>query len=219
MRNGGLDGCMARWTDSFMRDHKVTMSVDGQDGEAMPVTTGSHRGSPSRRSTSPSMLRRSMARWKPCREQPGTSFVDDVTRIVEGTNFDDVVSKLERCTAATANNKAVHFETSKTEAILFSKRSYRCSREIRVRGQMIRFVPQATRWLGIWLDSTLTLAENWRRRIGKTRQAEARLRRIVSKYGVPPAASRNLQSAIVQGTMLYAAEQTWEGQKGVEDEY
>ena len=45
------------------------------------------------------------------------------------------------------------------------------------------------------------------------------LRRIVSQYGVPPTAARNLQAAIVQGTMLYASELTWNGKKGVEDEY
>ena len=44
---------------------------------------------------------------------------------------------------------------------------------------------------------------------------ETRLRRIVSKYGVPPAAARNLQTAIVQCTMLYAATLTWRGQEGV----
>ena len=52
-----------------------------------------------------------------------------------------------------------------------------------------------------------------------TRQAEAGLRRIVSKYGVPPAAARNLQPTIVQGTMLYASELTWDGHKRVEGEF
>ena len=54
-----------------------------------------------------------------------------------------------------------------------------------------------TRWLGIWLDSELRLVENRNRRIAKARQAEAKLRRIVSKYGVPPASTRNLRTAIV----------------------
>ena len=83
-------------------------------------------------------------------------------------------------------------------------------------GQTFRFAPEATQWLGIWLNSTLPLAENRGLRIARARQAEARLRRIIGKYGVPPAAARNLQTAIVQGTMLYAAELTWRGQKGVE---
>ena len=71
----------------------------------------------------------------------------------------------------------------------------------------------ATRWLGIWLDSAFNLVENGTRRIGRTRQAEARLRRTVNQYAVPPAATRNLQSVIVQGTMLYASELTWKGGK------
>ena len=54
---------------------------------------------------------------------------------------------------------------------------------------------------------------------GKTRQAEARLRRIVNQYGVPLASARNLQAAIVQGTMLYASELTWNGQDKVEGPY
>ena len=35
---------------------------------------------------------------------------------------------------------------------------------------------------------------------------------------VPPAAARNLQMAIVQGTMLHASEHTWNGRAGVEGE-
>ena len=83
----------------------------------------------------------------------------------------------------------------------------------------VRFNPESTRWLGIWLDASLSLVENWRRRIGKTRQAEARLRRIVNQYGVSPAAARNLQAAIIQGTMLYASELTWNRKDNVEREY
>ena len=131
---------------------------------------------------------------------------------------------LERCAAASlqwADNNTVHFETSKTGAILFSGGvgRHRCDRTIRVEGQLVKLTPAAITWLEIWLDSTLSLAENRKRRIAKTRQAEARRRRIVNKYGAPPAAARNLLISIVQGTMLHAAEPTWKGQGSVEDEY
>ena len=33
------------------------------------------------------------------------------------------------------------------------------------------------------------------------------------------ASARNLQASIVQGTLLYAAELTWNGRKGMEGEY
>ena len=65
----------------------------------------------------------------------------------------------------------------------------------------------------------LSLEENRRWRIGKTCQAEAKLRRIVNQYGVSQASARNLQVAIVQETMLYASELTWNGQKKVEGPY
>ena len=115
----------------------------------------------------------------------------------------------------------MRFRTTKTEAILFSRRRRhrRTQRGIRVDGETVRFAPEGTRWLGIWLGSALTLRENRRRRIGKARQAEARLRRIVNQYGVPPGSARTLSMSLVQCTMLYGAELTWNGQRGVEGEY
>ena len=109
--------------------------------------------------------------------------MDDVTWVVEGTDVDDVVNKLERCARASldwADNNAVRSEETKTEAILFSnKRKHRqCRWEVRVGStHRVRFASEATRWLGIWLDGSLNLEENRRRRLGKTRQAEAKLRR------------------------------------------
>lgn len=83
----------------------------------------------------------------------------------------------------------------------------------------VRFNPGATLYLGIWLVASLKLAENRKRRIGKTRQAEARFRQVVNLYGVPPASARNLQESIIQGTMLYASERTWNRKENVEKEY
>ena len=42
----GMDENLVRWTDSFMRDRRVIMSVDGQDGEPISITTGLPQGSP-----------------------------------------------------------------------------------------------------------------------------------------------------------------------------
>jgi ribonuclease HI len=225
MRNAKLDECLVRWTDSFMQDRRVVMSVDGQDGEVREVTTGLPQGSP----VSPVLFALYISEIHQAVESQvedcrGISFVDDITWIVEGTDIEDVSCKLEQCATASlewAQSNAVRFEVSKTEAILFSRaRKHRKSqRGVRVGQQVVHFKPEATRWLGIWLDSALTLQENRRIRMGKTRQAEAKIRRIVSQYGVPPASARNLLMSLVQGTMLYASELTWKGQKGVEGEY
>ena len=225
MRAMGIDEDLVGWTDSFMRDRGVIMSVDGQDDDPREVTIGLPQGSP----ISPALFAIYIADIhatveSQAQDSRGISFVDDVTWLVEGRDVGEVVQRLERCAAASlewAEGNAVRFETSKTEAILFSRRKAhkRCQAPIRVGSQTVRFAPEATRWLGLWLDSELRLVENRHRRITKARQAEARLRRIVSKYGVPPASTRNLQMAIVQGTMLYGAELTWNVKKGVAREY
>ena len=68
----------------------------------------------------------------------------------------------------------------------------------------------------MWLDPALTPVDNRRQCITRARQAEARARRLVNKNGIPLTA-RNLQTAIIQGTMLYAAELIWRGK--MEREY
>ena len=139
MRNADIDECLVRWTDSFMRDRRVIMSVDGQDGEpmAMEVTTGLPQGSP----ISPALFAIYIADIHGAVEDQvedsrGISYVDDVAWIVEGVDVDDV-SRMERCAQTSlewADSNAVRFEESKTEAILFSnrRRHRQCRREIRV---------------------------------------------------------------------------------------
>jgi hypothetical protein len=46
MREMELDECLVGWVDSFMRNRRVRMVVDGQEGEEMEVTTGLPQGSP-----------------------------------------------------------------------------------------------------------------------------------------------------------------------------
>ena len=137
MRAMSIDECLVNWTDSFMRDRRVIMSLDGQDG-AMNVTTGLPQGSP----ISPALFAIYIADIHATVESQvedsrGISFVDDVTWLVEGPDLSDVVNKLQRCAAASlqwADSNAVCFEASKAEAILFSrKRNHRrCERGIRV---------------------------------------------------------------------------------------
>ena len=155
MRNARVDECLVHWTDSFMRDRRVIMSIDGQEGEEMGVTTGLPQGSP----VSPVLFALYIAeihqavesQMEDCR---GISFVDDVTWIVEAVDLDDVTAKLKECAQASlrwAENNTVRFETAKTEDILFSrKRKHRCcQRGIRVGDQTVHFAPEVTRWLGI----------------------------------------------------------------------
>ena len=80
-----------------MRDWRVIMSVDGQDGESTDVTTGLLQGS----FISPAHFAIYIAdihyaAERQVEDSRGISFVDDVIWLVEGTDLNDVVSKLER---------------------------------------------------------------------------------------------------------------------------
>ena len=165
---------LVRWTDSLMRDRRVIMNVNGQDGQRhdrlaprianiICFVRDLHCGHPRH------------ARGA-AEDSRGISYVDDVTWVVEGTDVDDIFEKLERCAAASlegAGDNAVRFEESKTEAFLFSKRRRhkQCRWEIRVgASHRVRVNLESTQWLGICLDASLNLAENRRRRMGKTRR-------------------------------------------------
>ena len=81
-----------------MRDTKVIMSIDGEDGEA---TTGLPQGSP----ISPVLFAIYIAEIHGAVETQvgqsrGTPFVDDATWVVEGDNIDGVIHRLEHCAAA-----------------------------------------------------------------------------------------------------------------------
>ena len=226
MRAMAIDKNLVQWVDDFMQGGGVVMSVGGQGGEARGVTAGLPQGSP----VSPVLFAIYIAdihggvegQMEGCR---GTSFVDDVTWAVEGENMLDLAAKLEGCAEKSlrwAQNNAARFETSKTEAILFS-RNRRQWREkgrwpIRVGDQQVFFAKEATRWLGVWIDSAITFVDNRRRCISQARQAGARVRRLANKHGIPLTSARNLQTSIIQGTMLYAAELTWRGEKKMESD-
>jgi hypothetical protein len=123
----------------------------------------------------------------------------------------------KRRSQAWAARNAVLFETSKTEAILFSRKAKhwqaRAKTTIRVGTHPVHFNYEATRWLGMGLDSSLRLITHRNKCIGKARSAENRLRNLVGKYRAPPASAYNLQLVIVQSTMLYGTELTWNGRQ------
>ena len=63
--------------------------------------------------------------------------------------------------------------------------------------QEVHFARDAIRWLGVWLDSAPTLRESRHRYANRAHQAEAKIRRLTTKYGVPPVFSRYPQMAII----------------------
>ena len=81
---------------------------------------------------------------------------------------------------------------SKTEAILFSKaRRQKLTRqlseaELKVGGQTVLFNKEATRWLGIWLDTHLNFAFHVNERMKKAKAAEFNIKGLSKTYGLCP---------------------------------
>jgi len=114
--------------------------------------------------------------------------VDDVALGATGKDDEEVTAKLEACAAAageSAQANAVSFDEGKAEAVLFWKgRKEIPAGKIKVGNHQVAYNKEATRWLGVYLDSPLTLKEHHRTRMRKARQAEGRLRRLTGQFGL-----------------------------------
>jgi len=87
MEEMGFEADLVRWVESFMEEKKVSISMDGKEGDSMDVETGVPLGSP----VSPVHFVIYLSGWfgqvedkeKGCGTK-GISFVDDVAWVVEG---------------------------------------------------------------------------------------------------------------------------------------
>jgi hypothetical protein len=112
---------------------------------------------------------------------------------------------------------------SKIEAILLSRNTKhfndRETAKIRVGEHYAKFNSEVMRWLGLWIDSALRLTTHQSKCMARARMAENRWRWLITKYGVPPASARNIQIAIIQSTIMYGAELSWNGKKPEAKDY
>ena len=194
-------------SDGQKVSRRVRLVLNGQEGIDHEVDTGIPQGSP----VSPILFTVYLSGLFGYMEDrvPGIkalSFVDDVAWTTEGTTGNGISESLEQTAAAAqewATANAVSFDTAKTEAILLSGRR-KCKtpaappRGIEVEGRTVHFNKQATRWLGVWLDSQLTLKDHHDVRMKKARNAQNRLRRLAGQVGLSPENCRKVQAACVQ---------------------
>jgi hypothetical protein len=115
----------------------------------------------------------------------GISFADDVGWWVSGKDIGEIRRKIEKCASLSrhwAQNNAVVFDIDKTEIVLLSRRRKmnRASKEgIQVAPGITKsFNSHATRWLGVWIDSHLSLKEHHNTMMSKAYRAEARVRSL-----------------------------------------
>lgn len=101
------------------------------------------------------------------------------------------------------NANAVTYGIAKTEAVLFSKsHRQRLNRQmaevqIKIGPEKIKFNKEATRWLGIWLDSQLKFTAHVNEKFQRARTAEIQIKGLTKTYGLTPALIRRIEIAVV----------------------
>ena len=222
----GIDGDLVTWTESFLTDRKVQLVIDGHENKEREIETGIPQGSP----VSPILflIYISGVFNKVSEINPwvtSLSFIDDLGFIASGNSVKEVVKTLENVAKAVlewGKQNAVTYDVSKTEAVLFSKsHRQRLSKQLReakikVGDEKISFNKEATRWLGIWLDSQLKFTSHINERVKRARTAEILIKGLTKTHGLVPGLVRRIQLSVVQSTALYGAELWWKGQKNHE---
>ena len=164
-------GDLLRWTESVLSERMVEMIIEGNVMDRPPVEAEVPPGSP----VSPSLFAiytSALIKWAEeyVSEAKGLSFVDGLSWVATRSGVNHVVSILERCVAKSikwASRCGLQLNTAKTEAALFTRRRghrkhlrANLTAMIRVANGSIRFNPQVTRWLGVWMDAHLTFKEH-----------------------------------------------------------
>ena len=128
------------------------------------------------------------------------SYADDVAWVVKGDRIRDLIPLMEECARAAnqwAGKNNVEFDLAKTEAVVFSRKldkPDRMAARIQVGATTVSFNLNATRWLGIWMDSKLDFREHHNTCMKKAKGVEARIRRLAGPNGLTAQHVRQVQS-------------------------
>ena len=125
-----------------------------------------------------------------------------------------MADKLSAAAAASiewVTGNGVAFDHGKIEAALFQRRKKVPTAEVIVGASRVPFNKRATRWLGVWLDSQLTLRDHHTTRLKQGQKAMTRLRRLTGQMGLSPANCRKVVTACVQSVAMFGSELWWKG--------
>jgi len=110
-----------------------------------------------------------------------------------------------------ANDNGVAFGQRKTEGVLFGKKKGALTATIRVGMTNFPCNTEATRWLGVWLDSQLRLKEHHTIRLKEGKNAMGRLCRLTGQMGLSPANCQMVMTACIQSVAMFGSELWWRG--------
>jgi hypothetical protein len=210
-----LEPGLISWTHSFMKVRQVKIVLDGETGQAHPAHTGIPQGPgfPGGANTV-RYLPVGHLRWggRGVLGIRGLSFADDIAWWAEGGEEQEVTDRLAEAAKAAigwAENNGVEFDRGKMEAALFRRRAPSASFRVGVKD--VPFNKEATRWLGVWLDSQRALKEHHAIRPKEGRKAMGRLRRLTGQMRLSPVNCRKVMTACIQSVAIFGSELWWKG--------
>ncbi len=190
MKDLGIDDDLIGWTKSFLTDKLV---IDGFTNSRQRVESGIPQGPP----VSPILFLIYISGvFSMIEDQlPHVtcfSFIDDLGFLTADRLVSKIAKTLEkvgRIALEWGANNAVTYDISKTEAVLFSKaRRQKLTKlletRVRIGEETVCFKKEATRWLGIWLDSKLNFTFHVNERLKKAQAAEAQIKGLSRTYGL-----------------------------------
>lgn len=214
MQEIGIDSNLINWLGSFLSDRKLQLVIDGHCGAERQVSTGVPQGSP----VSPILFTIYLNEvFQKVEDEVDTcqskSFVDNCGFLVKASTVKELTERIEKVGIMAiewGQDNCLDFDHAKTEAVAFTKRrkirSHIQQASAKIKDVTIKFNKEATRWLGVWLDSALSFREHKDTYLQKKRRAEARLKAVTNRKRLEPGLVRKIQVAAVQSVSLYGAE-------------
>lgn len=221
LRQKGLPLELVRWVASFLADRKTSILLDGRRDAMSDVVAGIAQGSP----ISPILwlffvaplleLFRDRVRI--------VGFVDDGALYVSSKDLADNVESLTRAYAVAsewAGANGVKFDFSKRELIHFYKGPRRAEPSISLPGPSgpnVDIKPDPTlRWLGFYLDRTLSFTPHVRYYASKARGIMANWRLLGNtRRGLSQLFLRRLYVACVLSVATYGSALYWHSDSGL----
>jgi hypothetical protein len=222
MTQVGMAGNIIHLVDSFLSDRRAMLVIDRRMVQTHAVQAGLPQGS----RVSPVLFILSVSalfQWLEDRHSTlqAISFVDDIGLVVECDELDEGTRRLERIAKDTmqwGSDNKIEFEVSKTEVLLFSRRSkvLRAATDVVVRiGERSFAMKQgATKWLGFWLDPKLLFKTHFENRMASAKGALQRVASLSrSNGGLSINLMRRVVVAAVTSVALYGSEVWWRSQQ------
>ena len=116
--------------------------------------------------------------------------MDDIGWWVDGADDEAVSAKLSQAAATSIDwemSNGVAFVHGRTEAAIFRRKKTPSTARVKVGSDTVPFNKEPTRWLGVWLDSQLTLKDHHAIRLKEGKTAMAMLCRLAGQMGLSPA--------------------------------